>query len=141
MTQLLKMPSSPVGWWHVTTEGDEEGKSIRDLGCWQGHIADIARMLADKCYYVLRFEELAAPPFIDETKGKISGEVEISLGCKTGTWNLPHDLRAEIIGDFLKQEQGKVRYDCTSNGGYSGVVLKYDASPIPNKEEDDKFVG
>jgi hypothetical protein len=56
-------PASPVGWWSVSTEGDCEGRSTRQLGTHYGHVAEIAFALADKCYYVLEFKPVdAAPP-------------------------------------------------------------------------------
>jgi len=33
---------SPIGWWKVTTEGDCEGRSVRQCGTFYGHIAEIA---------------------------------------------------------------------------------------------------
>ncbi len=47
--------SSPVGWWTVSTEGDVEGRSTRDLGTHYGHVAEIALFLADKSFYSLHF--------------------------------------------------------------------------------------
>ena len=44
--------------YFVTTEGDEEGRTTRNLGYFQGNVDDIAFQLADKCAnavnYVLR---------------------------------------------------------------------------------------
>lgn len=42
---------NPFGIWHVTTEGDCEGRSPRDLGFHEGYIDEIALALADKCFY------------------------------------------------------------------------------------------
>jgi hypothetical protein len=47
--------ATPIGWWHVTTEGDCEGRTTNNLGDHYGHIADIAFALADKCHYSLQF--------------------------------------------------------------------------------------
>lgn len=46
---------NPFGIWHVTTEGDCEGRSPRDLGFNEGYIDEIALALADKCFYSLYF--------------------------------------------------------------------------------------
>ena len=46
----------PVGLWHVTTEGDCEGRSVKDLGYHKGHIIDIAHKLSGENYYSLHFE-------------------------------------------------------------------------------------
>jgi hypothetical protein len=47
--------ASPIGWWSVSTEGDEEGRSTSALGSFHGHIAEIALHLSNKCFYSLRF--------------------------------------------------------------------------------------
>lgn len=41
------------GLWQVSTEGDCEGRSTRNLGVWEGFIDDIALHLADKVMYNL----------------------------------------------------------------------------------------
>lgn len=48
--------NSPIGWWNVTTEGDEEGRSTRQLGLHYGHVAEIAFWLAIHNFYKLTFE-------------------------------------------------------------------------------------
>ncbi|AHJ87186.1 hypothetical protein BCP8-2_148 [Bacillus phage BCP8-2] len=50
------IPFDPEGVWEVTTEGDCEGRSIRRLGTYEGHILDIVRQLAGQAYYQLTFE-------------------------------------------------------------------------------------
>lgn len=44
------------GPWHVTTEGDDEGRTTRDLGNWRGPFDRVALGLADKAYYTLTIE-------------------------------------------------------------------------------------
>lgn len=39
---------SPIGEWKVTTEGDCEGRMVKDLGVFKGHIVDIALKLAKR---------------------------------------------------------------------------------------------
>ncbi|WQZ49413.1 hypothetical protein Z3_97 [Bacillus phage Z3] len=50
------IPFNPEGVWEVTTEGDCEGRSVRRLGTYEGHILDIVRQLAGQAYYQLTFE-------------------------------------------------------------------------------------
>lgn len=71
--------TSPVGLWRVSTEGDCEGKTRRDLGLWEGHVADIAALLADKAEYGLRFEtaKMTLPARSGATREAV--EVEISV--------------------------------------------------------------
>lgn len=46
---------SPIGWWNVTTEGDCEGRTTRQLGTHYGHVAEIAFSLPDAPCYTYRF--------------------------------------------------------------------------------------
>ena len=49
---MIKAPYDKVyGLWNVTTEGDCEGRSVRNLGTYEGNIDEIAFALADKCFY------------------------------------------------------------------------------------------
>ena len=43
------------GLWKVTTEGDEEGRTTKSLGIYEGWVDEIALYLSDKCYYSLTF--------------------------------------------------------------------------------------
>lgn len=54
----MKKINSTFGTWEVITEGDAEGRSIRNLGTFTGHIDEIALHLADKCYYSLIFKQV-----------------------------------------------------------------------------------
>ncbi len=69
-----KVPSS-FGRWHVTTEGDVEGRSTNDLGVHDGHIDDIAFRLAGRAGYSLHFS--AAEELPEPSSAK---EVTISFG-------------------------------------------------------------
>jgi hypothetical protein len=60
--KAVKNPyKSPVRWWKVTTEGDVEGRSIRDLGIHYGHVAEIALGLNDGPCYAYKFEPAPTP--------------------------------------------------------------------------------
>jgi len=50
-----------VGRWRVTTEGDVEGRTTRDLGVHVGHVADIAATLAPLVHYGLDFRPEPEP--------------------------------------------------------------------------------
>ena len=56
------------GLWKVTTEGDCEGRSIRDLGMHEGFLDEIAFALADKAYYNLKFTLVADDDKLDPSK-------------------------------------------------------------------------
>jgi hypothetical protein len=42
LNALQAWSPTPVGWWNVTTEGDVEGRSIKQLGNHYGHLAAVA---------------------------------------------------------------------------------------------------
>lgn len=53
--------TTPINWWQVTTEGDCEGRTTKDLGDFYGHMVEIAFHLADKVYYSLTFKPIDLP--------------------------------------------------------------------------------
>jgi len=75
--------------WRVTTEGDCEGRSIKNLGTFNGNIVDIAKRLSSLSYYVLDFCE------IEHTKlpsvKTIRNSVDIRVH-KLGQMNLLNEL-------------------------------------------------
>ena len=52
---VMKKNTKLFGKWVVTTEGDVEGRSTKQLGTHEGYVDDIALALADHCYYTLDF--------------------------------------------------------------------------------------
>lgn len=126
-----KFPVSPIGWWNVTTEGDEEGRSTKQLGDYYGHIAEIAFHLADKCFYTLQFREskkLWSEP-CDEHGDAInfkyyakSKNVWISFDIASDTWNLTPERRAVWVDKFLNAEgitvTGRSEYATYYAGAY-----------------------
>ena len=95
---MIKAPYDNVyGVWKVTTEGDCEGRSTRDLGTHIGYIDEIAFALADKCYYSLSFK--AIDPIDMTPKRK---NVNIHLCIDSGTWNMEPKNRAIEIGNLMK---------------------------------------
>ena len=90
-------PKSPIGIWHVTTEGDCEGKSTRDLGIHRGHVGDIALMLAGSCLYGLNFKPVA----VDSPKAAKSATATISLDVGSGTWEMNKRERVAAVAAWL----------------------------------------
>ena len=104
ITNFFKMKKeikSSYGYWKVTTEGDVEGRSERDLGTFRGHLDEIAFHLANKCYYSLRFTPIEENDLIPEFD--INGvEVNISFDINTGTWDMGSQQRVEYVKEILK---------------------------------------
>lgn len=46
-----------MSFYRVKTEADEEGRTLQDLGIWEGNPINIALHLANKVYYNLYFTE------------------------------------------------------------------------------------
>lgn len=85
--------------YKVTTEGDCEGRSRRDLGIWEGNISNIAFHLADKMVYSLTFEPIAI-----NKPNKISKEKVI-----ISSWKLKDNIvNSKYLGtgDFRVEKGG-----------------------------------
>ena len=52
------MIMNPYDTWKVTTEGDCEGRSKKNLGTFTGFFDEIAFALAKSCYYTLDFKRV-----------------------------------------------------------------------------------
>lgn len=70
MAEFKKPYDKAYGFWHVTTEGDCEGRSITDLGVFEGNIDTIALALADRCYYYSLYFTAVDPTDYDKTPEK-----------------------------------------------------------------------
>lgn len=113
------------GIWTVTTEGDCEGRSVRNLGTYEGYIDEIALNLAGRAYYGLRFE----PAKQIEKEAKPGTSVQISLGIDTGTWDLKGPDR---VAYFKKMLAG--RNVSVSEGTYYACVKITDGDS-PEEQE------
>lgn len=85
------MSNELYGVWHVTTEGDCEGKSTKDLGQHEGWVDEIAFSLANKVYYSLSFKRVA--PLDVQTSTPKREKVIISL---------PYDLGNTTVSNVKK---------------------------------------
>lgn len=121
--------ASPVGWWKVTTEGDEEGRSTEDLGVYYGHVAEIAFHLADKVFYKLEFspESGNPPPAKHPTYEAKKKSVWISLDSESNTYGMSPEARALWFTKWLNVTDpkivcwGKAPTGCTY---YAGCYLE-----------------
>ena len=117
------------GTWHVTTEGDCEGRSTRDLGTHTGNIDDIAFALASQAYYGLRFESVN--PTILKGREPTKSKVEVSLDIGTGTWNMDNDDRIAYFKRMLRGRDVTVKpgtyYACVSLVSGSSLEAQADA--------------
>jgi hypothetical protein len=92
------MPEA-YGFWHVTTEGDCEGRTTRDLGTHEGFFDEVAFALGDKAYYGLRLDKVN-PNTLDKKAPKTI-EVQVSMDIGTGTWDLNGKERVTYFKKML----------------------------------------
>ena len=111
------------GTWIVTTEGDVEGRTIRNLGAFTGHIDEIALYLADKCYYSLKFKLAES---VSEYK-PTSDSVNISLDY---TSNFSNDQRLNHFKNLFKDRDVNI----IDGNYYNSVKIQSEKS----KEEIEK---
>lgn len=98
MTTPLTTPPHPFGIWHVTTEGDCEGRSTKDLGVHEGFLDDIAFALSAAAYYGLKFDP------VEPKKWKTipaRTEAIVSLNIGSGTWDLPSAARVRYFTEMM----------------------------------------
>lgn len=120
---MKKVKYPAYGLWKVTTEGDCEGRSVRQLGTHEGYIDEIAFKLAKQCFYSLNFKLLDANEHKDMTP--TGTKVHITLDIDSGTWDMTHDARVDHFRDILKDRE----VDVSPGMYYASVVLIDGASP------------
>jgi len=94
---------SPVGWWRVTTEGDEEGRTVDVVRDFYGHVAEIA--LSAECRgYKLTFRPINGrkkpnkrPAYTVDADRVIT----ITLGMSNSTWKLNTDRFVLYVSAWL----------------------------------------
>lgn len=109
------------GLWKVTTEGDCEGRSTKDLGIHEGYFDEIAFALADKAYYSLHFKLLKPEEQLTDMSPK-KKRVDVTLDIESGVWDMTVDERREHFRDLLKNRDVTV----VTDGGVSfgGILLE-----------------
>lgn len=95
---MIKPPYDNVfGNWEVTTEGDEEGRSLRHLGTHEGYIDEIALALADKVFYSLTFRAVKKIKHHQPVRKSVS----VVLDIDSDTWNMSPEDRAKEVGKIF----------------------------------------
>lgn len=112
---------SPIHKWRVTTEGDVEGRSIKFIGEYSGHIADITKMLVESgvspCYS-FRFTPVKKLEQMENPK-KIFKGCDISLDIDSGTWSMDGEQRKRAISKWMQKNDFEVQ----DGTGYACVKL------------------
>ena len=94
------------GYWKVTTEGDCEGRSIKELGNYEGYIDDIALMLKGQCYYSLHFTNIKKDKY--NVKNGVKGKVNVTLDINSNTWNFSREDRVRTMKELFKDRDVEI---------------------------------
>lgn len=124
----MRQEYSDYGTFKVTTEGDCEGKSTRDLGTYTGYIDEIAFALADKCYYSLQFS-LVHPEALDMTPK--CNTVSVTLNIDSGTWDMKPEERVEYFSELLKDRDVEI----LPSTSYASCVITTHKETIEEKRK------
>lgn len=114
---------NPVGWWDVSTSGDEEGKTVNNLGTHYGHIAEIAFHLANKSFYGLRFSP--ADRNGEGTRSQLDATgtlVDIGFNYYSTTSNMSANDRAVWFRAMLNITDKRI--EVIPSNYYGSVTLK-----------------
>lgn len=110
----------PVGMWRVTTQGDEEGRTTKQLGIHEGHIVDIAEKLSAEACYDLDFEPVMA---IDKAQIRKPREsVHVVLGIDSGTRTMDKEARMAYFRAMVKDRDD---VKITESSYYGAVVFNF----------------
>jgi len=115
---------SPIGWWKVTTEGDCEGRSTRQLGTHYGHIAEIAFSIEEGFSYSYRFEKGAEPSGVygsPEDHHKKRQAVRAKANISIDTFN--YKGGEKTLAKWLDCSGDVVVKPCTFYGAYTLEML------------------
>lgn len=110
----------PVGLWCVTTQGDEEGKSTRQLGVHEGHIVDIAHALSAEAFYELNFRPVTALDKMNIRAPRSS--VHVTLDIDSGTWSMEKGPRMAYFRAMVKDRDD---VKISESNYYAAVVFNF----------------
>lgn len=133
-------PRHPFGIWKVTTEGDCEGRSTKQLGVYLGHLADIALFLASNATYTLSFVKIL--PTSDRESGNPSmDEVQVRV------WTDGFELTVGEVQEMIKKGKpyNKNLHACKGQD-FMAVKLGKEPDPVAKAmskldDEDKKALG
>lgn len=91
-------PNDPVGTWMITTEGDCEGKTTRNITTVSGHFAEVALAYAGYAEYKLTLE---TPKKSHLLKTKPKMQVSVGPGISSGLWDYSNEIIAEILQKWV----------------------------------------
>lgn len=128
---MKRQEYSVYGVFKVTTEGDCEGRSTRDLGTYEGYIDEIAFALADKCCYSLEFHKINPKKFkLNMTPKRKS--VDILFDIDSGTWDLKGKDRIKYFENLFKDRDIEV----SNSNSYACVKISTNKKTKEEKRQE-----
>lgn len=115
------MDLSAYGVWHVTTEGDCEGRKAADLGVHVGYLDEIAFELAPAAMYTLTFR----PGTVDQTERVPSLAEKVSVSLDIKTWGMQPQERTDLFKKLLSSRPVQVE----PSSFYAAATLKRVITP------------
>jgi hypothetical protein len=97
--------SNTYGTWQVQTEGDCEGRTVKNLGTFTGHVDEIALHLADQAMYGLRFK---AVENIKVFKPSLPS-VNVSFCIESNDWGLSSGERVEKMKSLFTERNVDIK--------------------------------
>jgi hypothetical protein len=120
--QQRYLDSKGFGVWEVTTEGDCEGRSVRQLGRYEGYLDQIALSLSDKAYYSLQFKLILPEEQILPTPIRSTAPVGFAFDTAIRTMSKAEQI--SFVSEMLADRPVVVR-----SGTYSPFELVSGKSP------------
>lgn len=112
------------GIWHVTTEGDCEGRTTTDLGVHEGYLDQVAFDLAGEAMYTLEFNPPGPKDFMSKIPSLVS-QVRVSLGHRFKLYSMAALGRTAFFAELLKDRPVQVQ----QSSYYNAVELHRTISP------------
>jgi hypothetical protein len=92
-----EMYATTYGIWQVTTEGDVEGRTTRQLGSYEGHVDEIALHLAEKAFYGLTFKLQQKINKYIPTRTS----VHVKFDIDSNTWNMDGNTIIRVMKELF----------------------------------------
>lgn len=119
---IQKLYQNAFGLWSVSTEGDCEGRSTKQLGVHEGYVDEIAAALASQVEYKLTFKAVNSTSLQYFGQPKKVRSVYVSFDIEAGTWSMSPVERVNHASRMLKDRPVKVR----SGTYHASVELVFD---------------
>lgn len=111
---------SVYGVWRVITAGDVEGRTLKDLGVYEGYVDEIAKHLAPQQFYQLRFSKVDDPNIVPDIVKPIK-KANISFDIESNSWHFNEKQLIALMRELFKDRPVEIN----ERGGFAGVKLEF----------------